>query len=33
MDDYIYLLSVDEADALDKNVLKAGQWYDMANQW
>ena len=32
-DDYIYLLSVDEADALDKNVLKAGQWYDMANQW
>ena len=32
-DEYIYLLSVDEANALDRNVLKAGRWYDMDNQW
>ena len=32
-DDYIYLLSVDEANALDNDVRKCGSWYDMDNQW
>lgn len=32
-DDYIFLLSVDEANALDDKVLKCGSWYDMKNQW
>ncbi len=32
-DDHIYLLSVDEANALDSKVRKCGRWYDMDNQW
>ena len=32
-DDYIFLLSVDEANALDNNVEKCGSWYGMDNQW
>lgn len=32
-DDYIYLLSVDEANALDSKILKCGYWYGMDNQW
>jgi hypothetical protein len=32
-DDYIFLLSVDEANALDSKVLRCGYWYDMDNQW
>ncbi|MBO4267647.1 MAG: hypothetical protein J5910_10725 [Lachnospiraceae bacterium] len=32
-DDHIFLLSVDEANALDKDVLKCGYWQDMDNQW
>ena len=32
-DDYIYLLSADEADALDKTILKCGYWHEMDNQW
>ncbi len=32
-DDYIFLLSVDEANALDSQVRKAGYWYDMNDQW
>ncbi len=32
-DDYIFLLSVDEANALDSQVRRAGYWYDQDNQW
>ena len=32
-DDYIFLLSVDEANALDSKVLKCGYWHEMDNQW
>ena len=32
-DDYIYLLSADEANALDRKVLKCGYWYALKNQW
>ena len=33
-DDYIYLLSVDEANALDNSMRKCGYWYDgMDYQW
>ncbi len=32
-DDYIFLLSVDEANALDKKVRHCGDWYGMAHQW
>ncbi|MBO4889416.1 MAG: hypothetical protein J5574_00370 [Lachnospiraceae bacterium] len=32
-DDHIFLLSVDEANALDDKVLRCGYWYDMDNQW
>ena len=32
-DDYIYLLSVDEAKALDSKILKCGYWYGQENQW
>ena len=32
-DDYIFLLSADEANALDAGVRKCGYWYDMDNQW
>ena len=32
-DDYIYLLSVDEANALDNRVRKCGIWYDLNYQW
>ena len=32
-DDYIFLLSLEEANALDDKVKKCGQWYDMDNQW
>ena len=32
-DDYIYLLSVDEASDLDSKILKCGYWYGMDNQW
>lgn len=32
-DDYIFLLSVDEAGALDKTVRDCGKWYDMNHQW
>ena len=32
-DDYIYLLSVDEANALDKSVRKCGRWYGLDRQW
>ena len=32
-DDYIFLLSVDEANALDNKVRKCGYWYGMPNQW
>ena len=32
-DDHIFLLSADEADALDSKVKKCGSWYDMDNQW
>ena len=28
-DDYIYLLSVDEANALDNSVRKCGSWYEL----
>ena len=32
-DDYIFLLSVDEANALDKKVRHCGYWYGMRHQW
>ena len=32
-DDYIFLLSVDEANALDKKVRHCGYWYGMDHQW
>lgn len=32
-DDYIFLLSVDEANALDSKVRRAGYWYGQENQW
>ena len=32
-DDYIFLLSVEEAKALDSKVLKCGYWHEMDNQW
>ena len=32
-DDQIFLLSVDEAEALDAKVRKCGRWYDLRNQW
>ena len=32
-DDYIYLLSVDEAGALDNSVRKCGFWYGLDYQW
>ena len=32
-DDYIFLLSVDEAGLLDKKVRHCGYWYGMAHQW
>ena len=32
-DDYIYLLSVDEANALDDSVRKCGSWYELTYQW
>ena len=32
-DDYIFLLSADEANALDSKVRFAGYWYDQDNQW
>ena len=32
-DDYIYLLSVDEANALDDSVRKCGSWYELSYQW
>ena len=32
-DDYIYLLSVDEANALDSMVRKCGIWYEPFYQW
>ena len=32
-DDYIYLLSVDEANALDSKVRKCGIWYEPFYQW
>ena len=32
-DDYIFLLSVDEANALDKKIRHCGYWYDMDHQW
>ena len=32
-DDYIFLLSVDEADALDKKIRHCGYWYNMSHQW
>ena len=32
-DDYIYLLSVDEANALDNSVRKCGSWYELNRQW
>lgn len=32
-DDYVFLLSVEEASALESTVLKCGYWYDMDNQW
>jgi hypothetical protein len=32
-DDYIFLLSVDEANALDSKVLECGYWHEMDNQW
>ena len=31
--DYIYLLSVDEANALDNSVRKCGSWYELDYQW
>ena len=31
--DYIYLLSVDEANALDNSVRKCGKWYELSYQW
>ena len=32
-DDHIFLLSVDEANAIDNKVRRCGYWYDMDNQW
>ena len=32
-DDYLYLLSVDEANALDNSVRKCGKWYELNYQW
>ena len=32
-DDYIYLLSVDEANALNEKVRKCGKWYELDYQW
>ena len=32
-DDYIFLLSVDEAEALDKKIRHCGYWYGMEHQW
>lgn len=32
-DDYIFLLSVDEARCLDDKVLKCGYWYELKDQW
>ncbi|MBQ4226117.1 MAG: hypothetical protein II664_07375, partial [Oscillospiraceae bacterium] len=32
-DDHIFLLSLDEANTLDKKVRHCGKWYDMAHQW
>ena len=32
-DDHIFLLSVDEANALDKKVRHCGYWYGMDHQW
>ncbi len=32
-EDYIYLLSVDEANALDDRVRKCGSWYELDRQW
>ncbi len=32
-DDYIFLLSVEEANTLDSKVLKCGYWHGMDNQW
>ena len=32
-DDHIFLLSADEANALDSKVLKCGYWYGLRNQW
>ncbi|MBO4904116.1 MAG: hypothetical protein J5367_02730 [Lachnospiraceae bacterium] len=32
-DDHIFLLSVDEANALDKKVRHCGYWYGMNHQW
>ncbi len=32
-DDYIYLLSVEEANALDNSVRKCGSWYELDYQW
>lgn len=32
-DDNIFVLSVDEAKALDDKVLKCGYWHEMDNQW
>ncbi|MBP3871682.1 MAG: hypothetical protein J6E46_12000 [Faecalicoccus sp.] len=32
-DDYIFVLSVDEAKALDDKVLRCGYWHEMDNQW
>lgn len=32
-DDHIFLLSVDEAKALDNEMRKCGRWYSVRNQW
>ena len=32
-DDHIFLLSTDEAKALDKKIRHCGYWYGMAHQW
>ena len=32
-DDHIFLLSVDEANALDKKIRHCGYWYGMNHQW
>ncbi len=32
-DDFIYLLSVDEANALDNSLRKCGKWYELVYQW